>query len=117
MHEQCILLRAGHQFRIYPKIGKIFFSFLGFRLESHTRPDVGRHQVGVLHRIMWISEFLVVAGAIKPGAFGFHFVTWRGRDMYVEIENLRGLQPSVADVIRISDPCHGFAGNIRRVAQ
>src|SRR3982750_839746 len=74
MHEQCILLRAGHHFRIYPKIGKIFFPLLGFRLESHTRPDVGRHEVGVLYRIVWISEFLVVAGAIKPGPFRFHFI-------------------------------------------
>src|SRR5690606_41306580 len=80
------------------------------RLEAHAGPDVGRHQVGAvagLHRILELLD----APAEAAGAFGFDLVAGRRRDAHLEVEQLRGLQPAVADVVRVADPRHLLPGD------
>ena len=31
--------------------------------------------------------------------------------MHIEIKHFRRLQPGIADIVRVADPCHGFAVN------
>ena len=45
--------------------------------------------------------------AVEARALGLDFVTGRRRDVHVEVEQLGGLQPRVADVVGIADPGDG----------
>jgi hypothetical protein len=50
-----------------------------------------------------------MARTVQTGTFGFDFISWRRRDMDIEIQHLGCLQPGVADIVRISDPGDGLS--------
>src|SRR5882672_2014084 len=111
VHEQGIGAGKPHHFRIHLPILEIALALFVLRLEAHAGPHVGGHQVGAARRFHGIVELLVVIGAIEPGALRLDLVAGGGRNVYVEAQYLGGLQPGVADIVRVPDPRHGLAAH------
>ena len=109
MHEQRILGGNAHHVLIHLPIGEVFHAFLILGFESHAGPHVGSHQIRAARGFHRVGEFFVVILAEQSGAFRLDFVAGRGRDMHVEIQYLSRLQPGVAHVVGVADPCHGLA--------
>ena len=112
VHEERVLARDLHHVRVHLPVFEVLLARLILGFESHARPDVGGHQVRALCRLHRIGELLVMAGAVQVGPFGLHFVAGRRGHVHVEVEHLRGLQPGVADVVRVADPRHGLAADV-----
>jgi hypothetical protein len=92
-------------------VGEIAPALVVLGFETHRGPHVGGHQIGAARGVHRIGELFEVAGAIQPGASGFDLVARRRRHLHLEIEHFGGLQPGVADVVRIADPGDRLALN------
>ena len=115
MHEQRIGPGGTHHLGIHLPVfeSALALGVLGF--ESHARPDVGRDEIGALHCLHGVFEHFVVTGAVKTRAGGLDFIAGRRGDVDVEIEKLGGLQPRIADVVRVADPRDRLASDIAPV--
>src|SRR5882762_5653956 len=111
VHEQGIGAGKPHHFRIHLPILEIALALFVLRLEAHAGPHVGGHQIGAARRFHGIVELLVVIGAVEPGALRLDLVAGRGGNVYVEAQYLGGLQPGVADVVRVPDPRHRLSAD------
>src|SRR6266850_755485 len=107
MHEQRVLLRRAHHLGVDLPGLEIAPALLVFRLEAHRGPDVGGDQVGAPNCFHGVGESLAVFG----GSFRFDFIPGRRRDVQLEIEQRRGLQPGIADVVGVADPGHRRAAD------
>jgi hypothetical protein len=80
---------------------------LGF--ETHRGPHVGGHQIGPARRVHRIGELFedarCHAGRPAPAPPRSPAASTHA----LEIEHLGGLQPGIADVVRIADPGHRLA--------
>ena len=108
VHEQRVLGGDAHHVLIHLPIGKILHALFVLGFKSHAGPHIGRHQMRVASSLHRVGEFLVMILAEQPGSFRLNFIAGRGRDMHVEIQYLSGLQPGVAHIVRVPDPCHGL---------
>ena len=111
VHEHGILDSHGHHVRIDAPVGKGLLPLGVFGLKAHRGPHIGGDQVGPATGGHRVSERLEMIRSEQACTLRFYLVARRGRDMDIEVEDLGGLQPGIAHIVRVADPRHGLALN------
>src|SRR5207247_1004129 len=109
VHEHRVGFCRVHHPRVDHPAGEGSRSLFVLSFETHAGPHVGRDEVDAAASGDRSGEGLQMPRVVPGCEPGIDLVAGRRRDVHLEIEDRRGLQPRAADVVRVADPGHGLA--------